>query len=95
MEPPRWRGAKAGHACDLGAQDWQVTAVGHLVREKQVTGARVVLNLEGFEKSAAAIRRMTPAQWVAAAGEHGGRSAARARRWPTPPSTTTSRRRCA
>ena len=33
----------------------------------------MVLNLEGFEQSAAAIRRMTPAQWVAAAGEHGGR----------------------
>ena len=73
IEPPRWRGAKSGPACDLGAQDWQVTAVGHLVREKQVSGARLVLNLEGFEKSAAAIRGMTPAQWVAAAGEHGGR----------------------
>jgi len=37
LEPPRWRGAGIGkdHGGDNGAQDWQVTCVGHLVREKQ------------------------------------------------------------
>ena len=45
LEPPRWRGAcgPKDHGGDHGAQDWQVTAVGHLVREHQVQGARIVL----------------------------------------------------
>ena len=58
VEPSRWRGARigGGHGGDHGAQDWQVTAVGHLVRERQVSGARVVIQMEGFARSAAAIR---------------------------------------
>ncbi len=76
VEPPRWRGAKIpGHGSDHGAQDWQVTAAGHLVREKQVSGAKVVIDLEGFKKSVAALRRMTPAQWLEAAAAQGGRRA--------------------
>eukprot|EP00662_Eupelagonemidae_sp_cell21_P020178 gene20178-60039_t len=70
VEPPRWRGARigTGHGSDHGAQDWQ----------KQVSGARVVLQMEGFAKSAAAVKRMPPERWMEAAGEKGGRTARQA-----------------
>jgi len=36
MEPNRWRGAYVKeHGGDHGAQDWQVTATGHLARERR------------------------------------------------------------
>jgi len=54
IEPPRWH-ANPGkdHGADHGASDWQVTMTGHLVREKQVSGARLALDMDGFRGHAA------------------------------------------